>query len=139
MPTRSTALFSVSKRSGASPDNFRSFFFKPNFRSSAFRSCFYKRISITNIWPYRFVCLPRLQLVDCLHCSNQAWRGKYCIGLCIVPFSETRSYAALRAADLDWIIGPGYSLGGYILEKNQEKPTWNHEKPLKTMKNYEKP
>ena len=23
----------------------------------------------------------------------------------------TRSYAALRAADLDWIIGPGYSLG----------------------------
>ena len=24
----------------------------------------------------------------------------------------TRSYAALRAADLDWIVGPGYSLGG---------------------------
>ena len=23
----------------------------------------------------------------------------------------TRSYAALRAADLDWIVGPGYSLG----------------------------
>ena len=132
MPTRSTALFSVSKRSGASPDNFRSFFFKPNFRSSAFRSCFYKRISITNIWPYRFVCLPRLQLVDCLHCSNQAWRGKYCIGLCIVPFSETRSYAALRAADLDWIIGPGYSLGRYILEKNHEKPTWNHKKTMET-------
>ena len=37
----------------------------------------------------------------------------------------TRSYAA----DLDWIIGPGYSLGGYILEKNHEKTTWNHEKP----------
>ena len=87
-PTRSTALFSVSKRSGASPDNLRSFFFKPNFRSSAFRSCFYKRISITwvNIWLYRFVCLPWLQLVDCLHCSNQAWREKYCIGLCSVPF-----------------------------------------------------
>ena len=31
----------------------------------------------------------------------------------------TRSYAALRAADLDWIIGPGYSWDGYILEKNQ--------------------
>ena len=30
----------------------------------------------------------------------------------------TRSYAALLAADLDWIVGPGYSLGGYILEKN---------------------
>ena len=41
----------------------------------------------------------------------------------------TRSYAALRAADLEWIAGPGYSLGGYILEKNHEKPTWNHEKP----------
>ena len=24
----------------------------------------------------------------------------------------TRSYAALRAADLDWIVGPGYSSGG---------------------------
>ena len=26
-------------------------------------------------------------------------------------FDQTRSYAALRAADLDWIVGPGYSLG----------------------------
>ena len=34
----------------------------------------------------------------------------------------TRSYAALRAADLDWIIGPGYSSGGYILGENHEKP-----------------
>ena len=39
---------------------------------------------------------------------------------------NTRSYAALRAADLDWIVGPGYSSGRYILEKNHEKPTWNH-------------
>ena len=46
-----------------------------------------------------------------------------------IHINITRSYAALRAADLDWIIGPGYSLGGYILEKNHEKPTWNHEKP----------
>ena len=38
-------------------------------------------------------------------------------------FYFTRSYAALWAADLDWIVGPGYSLGGYILEKNHEKPT----------------
>ena len=37
-------------------------------------------------------------------------------------FLLTRSYAALRAADLEWIVGPGYSLGGYILEKNNEKP-----------------
>ena len=51
----------------------------------------------------------------------------------------TRSYAALRAADLELIVGPGYSLGGYILEKNHEKSTWNHEKPWKTMKNHEKP
>ena len=44
-------------------------------------------------------------------------------------FMNTRSYAALRAADLDWIVGPGYSSGRYILEKNHEEPTWNHEKP----------
>ena len=47
----------------------------------------------------------------------------------MLNFVFTRSCAALRAADLDWIIGPGYSLGGYILEKNHEKQTWNHEKP----------
>ena len=29
----------------------------------------------------------------------------------ISSFKSTRSYAALRAADLDWIVGPGYSLG----------------------------
>ena len=28
--------------------------------------------------------------------------------------NPTRSCAALRAADLDWIVRPGYSLGGYI-------------------------
>ena len=44
-------------------------------------------------------------------------------------FCITRSYAALRAADLDWIVGPGYSSGRYILGKNHEKPTWNREKP----------
>ena len=44
------------------------------------------------------------------------------------PFSITKSYAALRAADLDWIVQPGYSSGRYILKKNHEKPTWNHEK-----------
>ena len=45
-------------------------------------------------------------------------------------FVSTRSYAALRAADLDWIVGPGYSLGGYILKKNHG----NHPKTMKTMK-----
>ena len=39
-------------------------------------------------------------------------------------FINTRSYAALRAADLDWIIGPGYSSGGYILGENHEKLTF---------------
>ena len=42
---------------------------------------------------------------------------------------QTRSYAALWAADLEWIVRPGYSLSGHILEKNHEKPTWIHEKP----------
>ena len=51
----------------------------------------------------------------------------------------TRSYAALWAADLEGIVGPGYSLGGYTLEKHHEKPTWNHEKTWKTKKNHEKP
>ena len=32
---------------------------------------------------------------------------------------KTRSYAALRAADLDWIVGLGYSWGGYILGCSQ--------------------
>ena len=29
----------------------------------------------------------------------------------LLDFVCTRSYAALRAADLDWIVGPEYSLG----------------------------
>ena len=34
---------------------------------------------------------------------------------CFYPFFFiTRSCATLRAADLDWIVGPEYSLGGYI-------------------------
>ena len=28
---------------------------------------------------------------------------------------DTRSYAAFRVADLDWIVGPGYSSGGNVL------------------------
>ena len=30
----------------------------------------------------------------------------------IIIIIITMSYAALRAADLDWIVGPGYSPGG---------------------------
>ena len=73
-------------------------------------------------------------------------RGLFIQKHCVQPFWCTRSYAALRVADLEWIIRPGYSLGRYFLEKNHEKPTWNHEKPWKTtknqpgtMKNHEKP
>ena len=48
----------------------------------------------------------------------------------------TRSYATLGAADLDWIAGPGYSSNRYILDKNNEKPTLNHEKPWKPTWNH---
>ena len=34
-------------------------------------------------------------------------------------FAMTRSCAALRAADLDWIVGLEYSLGGYIFGDSQ--------------------
>ena len=50
----------------------------------------------------------------------------------------TRSYAALRAADLDWIVGPGYSSGRYIWRKtmkNQPGTMKDHENRLGTMKN----
>ena len=56
-------------------------------------------------------------------------------------FAQTRSYAALRAADLDWIVGPGYSSGRYILEKNQHGTMNNHENqpgPMKKQKRYER-
>ena len=40
-------------------------------------------------------------------------------------FVSTRSYAALRAADLDWIVGPGYSLGCRNKQK-RHLPTRGH-------------
>ena len=46
--------------------------------------------------PARLLCLPVLEDRLAL------------VGVWLFP---TRSYAALRAADLDWIVGPGYSLG----------------------------
>ena len=65
-------------------------------------------------------------------------------------FDKTRSYAALRAADLDWIVGPGYSLGRvHSGEKNMKNQPGtmtnqpgtmkNHGNQPKTMKNHEKP
>ena len=49
----------------------------------------------------------------------------------------TRSYAALRAADLDWIVWPGYSSGGHILEKNQPGTMKTMKNQPGTMKNQE--
>ena len=51
-------------------------------------------------------------------------------------FSQTRSYAALRAADLDWIVGPGYSLGRV---HSGEKPWKTNLEPWKTMETNQKP
>ena len=48
----------------------------------------------------------------------------------------TRSYAALRAADLDWIVGPGYSLGRVY---PGEKPWKTNMEPWKTMETNQKP
>ena len=36
----------------------------------------------------------------------------------------TRSYAALRAADLDWIVGPGYSLDVTNVTNAGSQMTW---------------
>ena len=56
-------------------------------------------------------------------------------------FCNTRSYAALRAADLDWIVEPGYSLGrvhsGERPWKTNLEPWKTMETKLKTMKNHE--
>ena len=49
----------------------------------------------------------------------------------ILTIIITRSYAALQAADLDSIVGPGYSWGKYIWRKtmkNQPGTMKNHEK-----------
>ena len=51
-------------------------------------------------------------LVSAAHCFNENWEdNSWCSNMI---FFITRSCAALRAADLDWIVGPEYSLGGYI-------------------------
>ena len=68
--------------------------------------------------------------------SNQPLSATTCVCILLIIIRFTRSYATLRAADLDWIVGPGYSLGWYILENNHEKQTLNHEK--QTL-NHEKP
>ena len=43
----------------------------------------------------------------------------FAVHLFAVYFCNTRSCTALRAADLDWIVGPGHSWGGYILGCSQ--------------------
>ena len=50
-----------------------------------------------------------------LNLEPGTYEYKYVIINIIERFKKTRSCAALRAADLDWIVGPEYSLGGYII------------------------
>ena len=56
---------------------------------------------------------------------------------------NTRSYAALRAADLDWIVGPGYSFGrvhsGEKPWKTNLEPWQTNLEPWKTMETNQKP
>ena len=54
-------------------------------------------------------------------CPSRVDKAIIIIGpeLSYLSFEHTRSYAALRAANLDWILKPGYSLGGYILGCSQ--------------------
>ena len=47
-----------------------------------------------------------------LNLEPGTYEYKYVIINIIERFKKTRSCAALRAADLDWIVGPEYSLGG---------------------------
>ena len=60
--------------------------------------------------------------------ANFIWETIYII--------YTRSYATLRAADLDWIVGPGYSLGRV---HSGEKPWKANLEPWKTMETNQKP
>ena len=74
---------------------------------------------------HRRNCSQRVQIWEAL------WRVCQTVdpGVAIIAIiiTITRPRAALRTAGLDWIVGPGYSSGRYILEKNHEEPTWNHE------------
>ena len=52
----------------------------------------------------------------------EKWREYVLLGGFVIKlFYYTRSCAALRAADLDWIVGPEYSLGGYIFGEQGRK------------------
>ena len=69
--------------------------------------------------------------------------GEIVNNIIITIISLTRSYAALRAADLDWIVGPGYSLGrGHSGEKTWKtnlEPWQTNLEPWKTMETNQKP
>ena len=66
---------------------------------------------------------PSVQFIACIsswHSGWLEWCGKVVLFVCIIAiFVVTRSCAALRAADLDWIVGPEYSLSGYIFGDSQ--------------------
>ena len=81
-------------------------------RQSKYARCLIGKPSVSEVWqqslviPHNDECLPSLKcLATCF-----TFHTVYILYI-------TRSYAALRAADLDWIVGQGYSSGGYILEK----------------------
>ena len=79
-----------------------------------------------------------------LQLSHQGAQWRLCSWISsedISSFVKTRSYATLRAADLDWVVGPGYSSGRYILDKNQHGTMNNHKNqpgPMKKQKRYER-
>ena len=101
-------------------------------------SSFLSESDIVHTYEYMKYIKLKLNVEIELGLKTRAVHKKFFLELSKIPgsfmwhFNPTRSYAALRAADLDWIVGPGYCLGGYILEKN-------HENQPKTMKNHEKP
>ena len=64
----------------------------------------------------------KLKLMSSTACQEQDNYQILGTGTKHLDILYTRSYAALRAADLDWIVGPGYSLGR----------VHSGEKPLKT-------
>ena len=75
-------------------------------------------------------------LADLQQFAKSSVGGFSFIYFSLLLFFLTRSYAALRAADLDWIVGPGYSLGRV---NSGEKPWKTNLEPWKTMETNQKP
>ena len=77
----------------------------------------------------------KVRSLTLLSCSSTILVMPELLLISILFIIITRSYAALRAADLEWIVGPGYSLGRYIFEKkikNQPGTIKNQPGTMKT-------